>query len=48
MAEALEEQNLAPEPKKILWQYLVSAAISMQNIPDEDTNRESIGLDPVQ
>jgi hemoglobin len=48
MAEALEEQNLAPEPKKILWQYLVSAAISMQNVPDEDADRESIALDPIQ
>ncbi|MBU6245087.1 MAG: globin [Actinomycetales bacterium] len=35
MHEALAEQALAQEAERVLWQYLVSAAFAMQNIPDE-------------
>lgn len=48
MADALEEQNLPPESKKVLWQYLVSAAISLQNVPDENADRESMPIEPIQ
>jgi hemoglobin len=48
MADALEEQNMPPEQKKVLWQYLVSAAISLQNVPDEDAERASMPIEPIQ
>ncbi len=35
MHEAVAERNMPPEHERVLWQYLVSAAFAMQNIPDE-------------
>jgi len=35
MGEAVAEQHMPPEHERVLWQYLSSAAIAMQNIPDE-------------
>lgn len=38
MHDAMVEQNLPPAHERVLWQYLVSAAFAMQNIPDETAN----------
>ena len=35
MAEALDEQELAPELLEEIWRYFVGAAIAMQNIVDD-------------
>jgi len=35
MRDALAEQALPEGDERVLWQYLVSAAFAMQNIPDE-------------
>ena len=35
MHDAMVEQELPPESELLLWQYLVSAAFAMQNIPDD-------------
>lgn len=34
MKAAVDEQQLPPEQELVLWQYLVSAAFAMQNVPD--------------
>lgn len=39
MQEALTEQGLPQAHERVLWQYLVSAAFAMQNIPDEEPQR---------
>lgn len=36
MRASVEEQNMAPEQQEILWNYLLSAAFAMQNIPDDN------------
>lgn len=35
MKAAVDEQHMPPELEKELWQYLVSAAFAMQNVPDD-------------
>ena len=35
MYEAMLEQDMPPEAEKLLWQYLVGAAIGMQNVQDD-------------
>ena len=35
MHDAVAEQDMPPERETLLWQYLVSAAFAMQNIPDD-------------
>lgn len=36
MSDALDEQDLDAESRKVLWQYLMGAALSLQNVPDDD------------
>jgi hemoglobin len=40
MGQAVSEQNMDPDNEVELWRYLTSAAIAMQNIPDETPGRE--------
>jgi len=35
MYEAILEMGMTPEAEKLLWQYLVGAAIAMQNVVDD-------------
>lgn len=35
MGQAVAEQNMEPAAEQVLWQYLTSAALAMQNVPDE-------------
>lgn len=36
MHEAVQEQNMPEAQERALWQYLVSAAFAMQNVPDDE------------
>jgi len=40
MQDSLIEQGLPEAHERVLWQYLVSAAFAMQNIPDEAPGKE--------
>jgi hemoglobin len=40
MGQAVAEQNMAAAQEVELWRYLTSAAIAMQNIPDETRDHE--------
>jgi hemoglobin len=37
MGQAVAEQKMAPELEGVLWQYLSSAAMAMQNVPDDES-----------
>lgn len=34
MRAAVDEQHMPPEQEEVLWNYLLSAAFAMQNVPD--------------
>lgn len=44
MGQAVAERNMAPELERALWQYLSSAALAMQNVPDDATSPGSTHL----
>jgi hemoglobin len=47
MYESILEQNMSPEAEKLLWQYLVGAAIAMQNVPDDAPPASAIDVTEV-
>ncbi len=47
MHEAVSLQNMDPDAERVLWQYLVGAAIAMQNVPDDAPPASAITMTEV-